>query len=300
MIINKPNPKVFEKQSVQYLMQGINLIYEKERDNAEAYGEDFDNTNFWNYHQGILSNSLMLLFQSLENFLKSQVCKISPFLLIAAEPKKWGSSKQNIDFNDLFMHPFDDLLVIYLELGLGSISDQTATKLEELRKKRNQVTHGVLTSRLTTDYVMNIFYVLVRHIWGPKVWWDQIKDHIFNEPLFGMYDTDVEKAYLNLYVEFFVKYFGFKRTGEIFGVDLKQRRYYCPYCHYWLNKEVDVADAVYAILVPNKPTSTNLYCMVCDQNHTVTRQSCVHADCKGNVISDDGQCLTCFSDQSEE
>lgn len=47
------------------------------------------------------------------------------------------------------------------------------------------------------------------------------------------------------------------------------------------------------ILFPNKPTSTNLYCVVCDQNYKVIRSNCVNEDCKGNVISEDETCLTC-------
>lgn len=296
MIINIPKPKDFEKQSVQYLMQALNLIYEKERE-LEYFDKNEDERKktrdkYWSYHQGILSNTLALLFLSLENYLKREICNVSAFLLLADAPRKWKTSK-NTEYNELFIHQFDDLLVLYFELGLGAINEYTIAKLEELRKKRNQITHAVLTERLTSEYVMNVFYTLVRHIWGPKVWWDQLKNHIFNEPMFGAYDSDIEKAYLNFYVDFFVSYFGLKRTGEIFGVNFKQRRYYCPYCDYWLNHDDDIGEAKYAILFPNKPTSTNLYCVVCGQNYKVIRSNCVDEDCKGNVISEDETCLTC-------
>lgn len=298
MIVNRPKPNIFEKQSVQYLIQAVNLIYEKERDlDLISEGMEIERAEFWNYHQGILANALTLLFQSLENYLKHKISSVSPFLLIAAEPKNWGSSKKNIDYNNLFMHSYDDLLVLYLELELGSINEQTATKLQELKTERNLITHGVLNAPLTTEHVMQIFYEITLYIWGPKTWWLQLKNHIFNEPLFGLYDSDVEKAYLNLYVDFFVRYFGLKRTGEMFGVDFKQRRYFCPYCNHWLNKDVDVGDAKYAVLIPNRPKSTNIYCVVCDQNYTVMRRNCSTAECKGNVISDDGRCLSCFNGQ---
>jgi hypothetical protein len=298
MIINIPKPKDFERQSVQYLMQALNLIYEKERE-LEHFDEDEQKKTkdeYWAYHQGILSNSLALLFLSLENYLKREICNVSAFLLLADAPTKWKSSKNTKQFNELFIHQFDDLLVLYLELGLGSIDEYAVVKLEELRKKRNQVTHAVLIEKLTSEYVMNIFYTFVRYIWGPKVWWDKLKDHIFNEPIFGEYDSDIERAHLIFYIDFFVSYFGLKRTGEILGINLKQRRYYCPYCDYWLNYDAYIDEAKYAILFPNKPKSTNLYYIVCDQNYKVSRRNCVDEDCRGNVIGvidKNETCLTC-------
>lgn len=299
MIKNKPEPKDFERQSVQYLIQALNLI--RSNDEALEFIEDCDvrKEDYWGYHQGILNNSLTLLFLSLENYLKKEICGISPLLLLSGEPKKWGSTKSSKKFSELFIHQFDDLLVLYQELGLGELTDQTKAKLEDLRVKRNQITHGVTEGVLTPSYVLETFYTVAIHIWGPRKWWDQIKNHVFNEPLFGIYDSDHEKASVTTYVEFLASYLGKSKTGEMLGVNLKQRNYYCPSCHYWLNHEYEVTDSNYAILSPNSPVSKNLYCVVCDQNHGVDREPCQESDCKGNVIGGDGYCLTCWAEQDE-
>jgi hypothetical protein len=114
--------------------------------------------------------------------------------LLSDDPKKWGCLNKDIKYKDLFLHQFDDLLVLYLELEFGSIDEQTKGKLMELRKKRNEVTHGILSEKLSPQYILDIFYIIARHIWGPRIWWDRFKKHIVDESLFGIFDSDYELA----------------------------------------------------------------------------------------------------------
>lgn len=299
MIIDKPTPHDFEKQSIQYLVQSIDLIYKNEE--GLEYFDDYDVTKrkYWKYHKGILNNSLTLLFLSFENFLKKEICNVSPLLLLADSPKKWGD-KKNIAFNSLFIHQFDDLLALYQELGLGSLTGAAITKISDLKLKRNQITHGVVKDTITPKYILEVLYTIVIHVWGKGVFWNQLKTHIFNEPLFGLYDTDQEKSRISLYMDFFISYLEKKKTGEMLGVNLKQRNYYCPYCHYWLNYEAGNWESNYGILQPNSPKSTNLFCVVCGNNYRVSREKCSDTKCSGNVISEKGVCLTCFLDQDDE
>lgn len=297
MITNRPSPEDFEKQSIQYLIQSLDLIIKNSEGEEFVDMVEVEIDDYWKYHQGILNNSLTLLFLSLENYLKKEICTVSPMLLVAGEPKKWAKKNSDRKFSELFIHPFDDLLVLYTELGLGNITEQTASKLEEFRLKRNQITHGVLEEHITPEYILESFYIFMAHIWGHRQWWDQLKKHIYNEPLFGIYDTDHEKASVTTYIDFLVSYLGKSKTGEILGVDLKQRNYFCPSCHYWLNHEYEVTDSKYAVLKPNSSSSTNLYCVICDSNYTVFRKKCEEEGCKGNVIGE-GYCLTCFAEQS--
>ncbi len=300
MITNKPTPQDFERQSIQYLVQSLDLIQSNDHPEEELEDYECNKEEYWRYHQGILNNSLTLLFLSLENYFKKEICQISPLMLLADEPKKWGSKNVDRKFSEIFIHQFDDLIVLYQELGLGQISVQTAGKLEELRKKRNQITHGVLESNITPEYILDIFYTLAMHIWGPGNWWTQLKAHIFNEPLFGIYDDDHEKASVTSYIDFFITYLGKKHTGDMLGVNLKQRNYYCPECHYWLNHDFDVGDSKYSILSPNKPNSETLYCAVCEKTHNVERRDCKEDDCKGNVFCVEDRCLTCFVEDYED
>lgn len=304
MITNKPTPKDFEKQETQYLHQAINLVFEKDQtqqdwiDNETLEAIEFNEIEYWKYHQGILNNSLTLLFLSLENFLKKEICSISPLLLLADEPKKWGARHKDKRFSDLYIYQFDDLLSLYQELNLGRITSETSQVLDELRIKRNKITHGIIEENITPSYIIETLHTISLNVWGNKKWWSNFKKYELTEPLFGIYDADIEKAHLVKYIYFFISHIGKKKTGEMLGVDLKQRNYYCPYCHRWANHDAYTYECNFAILKPNKPDSNNLYCIVCDKNYEVIRKPCCDEECPGNVITkDDAYCLTFYCEQ---
>ena len=92
-------------------------------------------------------------------------------------------------------------------------------------------------------------------------------------------------------------YIGKKKTGDILGVNLRQRNYYCPYCNYYLNKDWDESDSNFAVLHPNSQHSKRIFCIVCGETHEVDRTQCIHKPCKGNVIGGDDYCLTCWGEQ---
>ena len=304
MIVNKPTPEDFEKQEIQYLHQSINLIYDKDQyqqewlDKETLESIELNEIEYWKFHQGILNNSLTLLFPSLENYLKKKICYISPLLLLADEPRKWRSKHKDINFSDLYIHQFDDLLILYTELNLGNIASNTSQILDELRNKRNKITHGILEENITPKYIFETLYTISINIWGEKEWWRKFKSHELNEPLFGIYDHDIERSLVTRYIYFFISHIGKKKTGEMIGVNFKQRNYYCPYCQNWANHDVDTYDCNFSILVPNKPKSENLYCPVCGENYKVIRKPCIDEECPGNVISEDGMyCLTFYCEQ---
>ncbi len=86
------------------------------------------------------------------------------------------------------------------------------------------------------------------------------------------------------------------QVKKFFGIDKKQRIYICPKCK---NESSDfkMIEPRYAVLRPNTPESTYLYCFVCRDSHPVTRDDCEDSECKGNVISDEyGDCCTCGVD----
>ena len=70
-----------------------------------------------------------------------------------------------------------------------------------------------------------------------------------------------------------------------------QRRYLCPVC---VSACSDVGLEFHlAQLRPNAPDSVNIYCLCCDTDSPVIREDCNAQECLGNVISEDGDCLTC-------
>jgi len=60
MIVDRPAPKDFERQSIQYLIQSIDLITSNDHKDEDIEDYEVDMAECWKYHQGILNNSLTL------------------------------------------------------------------------------------------------------------------------------------------------------------------------------------------------------------------------------------------------
>ena len=97
-------------------------------------------------------------------------------------------------------------------------------------------------------------------------------------------------------------------VDKYFNFNKKQRRYICPVCYEEAFSEdfvhTGLSDRIpkLAQLKPNRPTSTSVYCIVCNEDSIVAREDC---SCRGNVIKIEegyeiekgyGRCLTCGSD----
>ena len=301
MIVNKPTAPDFERQSIQYLEQAFDVLYHHDHNLGGLEEETgVSREDYWRYHQGVLANSVALLFLSIENHLKGQICSISPYLLLADDPKKWGEQSADKEFSELFILSFDDLVVLYVELGLGILTTESRTGLDDLRKKRNLITHGVMREALTPEVVVNLINQAILAAWGPRKWWDLLREHAKQSPMFGIYDSDVEIAWNSHTVEYLVRILGKKSSGDLLGVNLRSRLYYCPTCTSALQHFGDDNGSKWSTLSPNEPTSEALYCIVCDTLHAVTRKKWSEPECAGNVISDEDVCLTCFTELHDD
>ena len=111
MISSTPKASAFEKQGIECLYQAFDAMYKNDQDAFEFvshYKEYKENIRlkYWKYHQGLLRTCLVLLFQSIENFFKAEICKTSPLLLLDEVPKNWNSVNQSKDFNDFHIRSF--------------------------------------------------------------------------------------------------------------------------------------------------------------------------------------------------
>lgn len=304
MLTNKPEPIVFERQCIRFFIQALDMIIKSPFSEPEAkkfYEEaDCKEIEYWKYHQGILQNSIVLLFLAIENYLKLKICEVTPLLLIDDSPRNWRTLTCDKPFEKMYIKQFDDLLVLFVELGFGRVNDQTINKLIELKEKRNKIVHGILQDDIVPKYIFEIAFDFIYFLWADNTWWQKLIKHLFEEPLFGLVDSDFESASVVKYIDNFVKYLGLQKTGKILNVNFEQRLYYCPTCHYALNHNFSYNDEPYSFLVSNKPTLNNLFCPICDMNHKVLRLKCNNPQCKSNVISEEVLCLTCLQDNYEQ
>ena len=302
MIRNKPNPIDFERQSIEYLVQFFDLIYQKEQP-WMSFGDDEPKEYIWEYHQGTLKSALTLLFLALENQLKSKICTISPLLLLSDNPSDWKTIRRDKDFHDFHIRPFDDLLTLFLELEIGEINETVIQNLNKLRQKRNKIVHAVYTQELSPKSLLMDFALIIENIWGVKIWWEQYKKYTINDPDYGSYDENVEHSWLSHEIQYLIDTLGKNITGRILDVDYSQRRYLCPECHVHVNENADNYFYKHSVLKPNNPLSEHVYCVVCDKEFEVVREDCWDKECKGNVIhfltnsqyADGEICLTCGS-----
>jgi len=254
----------------------------------------------WENRQGILGNSLIMLFLAIENFLKFEICKIDSLLLLAGEPSKWGAFGDDKDFEELYIHQFDDLLVIHQEVGSKPIDADTKTKLEELRRKRNKYTHGLHREILDPSYIVESQAIFLIGLWGPE-WLEEFRSVMLTEPLYGLSNDEEEHMQLLHYYKFFEKYLTKKCFRALIGMPEDGRLYKCPYCSNNAIESGLIVEANYSRLEPNKPDSTELKCWVCNYHVEIRRDDCIKEDCPGNVIFPEdsyyehvsNSCLTC-------
>lgn len=307
MITNKPSPEEFKSLSIQYLVQSIDLLQKTEMAFAVSghreINDEFDEE--WESRQGILGNSLIMLFLSIENYFKYEICKVDSLLLIAGEPSKWGVSKENKDFEDLFIYQFDDLLVIFQEITSKDIESTVKERLDDLRKKRNKYTHGLHRDILGPAYIVELIAIFLTSLWGAG-WVKDFKSIMLTEPLYGLSNEEEEQMQLLYYFKFFEKYLSDKKFRKLMGMPDSGRRYYCPYCTNCSIESGMTIDANYALLEPNLPDAAELKCWLCESFAEIERRDCISKGCPGNVIySVDSYhehtsncCLTCCSVQS--
>lgn len=119
------------------------------------------------------------------------------------------------------------------------------------------------------------------------------RDFLSESPASLLYSSDGMDAQVAW--EFFIVFslLSPAQVKKLFGVNKKDRNYICPKCKYD-SGDYTMIEPRYAVLRPNTPDSTTLYCFVCRDSHLVTREDCGSEGCQGNVISDEyGECCTC-------
>lgn len=280
----------------------------------ESYEEEneeiitFSSINeYWKKAQRPLSTALSLIQQGTEFLLKGHIASVSPYLLISGDLNNHSnkSDNGNIRFSDFKIIDAQDLIKVYNITSTECLPDAFKLKFEKLRSKRNRIMHSI-DSDLKIE-IKELFIEILDvcdYLVSAGSWIENRKRFIQNEPqsmlleLLSGYDHIMYKLAREIghVVDLLepaevLKYFNLGKNTP--------RRYICPVC-YWeaFRGTFSQAGLNYDIprlaqLKPNEPTSTSVYCIVCNESSTVVREDCSHEDCQGNVIEEEGICLTC-------
>jgi len=132
---------------------------------------------------------------------------------------------------------------------------------------------------------------------GRESWFVDLKESRQKNPLFGYYDWDFESIQSYKYLDFLEATIGITKLKSFLFFDIVGRRYICPTCLFEMTRNNDYMKSKWAFLMPNDTFSCTVYCINCNNDNEVERIDCNIGDCKGNVMTMDGICLSCGEQQ---
>lgn len=304
MIIEIPTYEDFESSGLIFLnlawdsvQEILSTLDQSELEQWDSDGEISD--EFWSSAQKPLITALALVQQATELLIKGKIAEVSPYLLIAGEPRSWpkGCDKTHTVFVDFRTIDAQDLIRVYNTVVANALDDAFAESYEDLRRTRNRIMHSVDKKFRTTpkEIIITILEV-VHNLVAPCSWLKSRRFYLENHPNSIAYSTDHLEGSLAQEIIFVADLIDKVKFKKYFEIDLKKRRYHCPNCNYQCG-DFSIQPK-FAQLDPNLPTSTNLHCYLCGTDRTVIRKKCNVDDCKSNVIDDEEKfCLLCLEEQ---
>jgi hypothetical protein len=304
MVTNIPSQTDFERSGIALLNLAwdsvlslyLNLdVAELDEEN----GEEARN-NYWEAAQISLSTSLALVQQGTEFLLKGRIAAINPFLLLSGDPRDWPRycDRMDLPFADFRSIDAQDLIRAHDTVAQTRLSDSFKSRFEQLRRLRNITMHMVdrrtqVDAKEVIKEVLEIYAYLVE----PSAWVTVRRKHLETEPRSQIFVMAEHVDYL-LAREIMkaVELLEPALTIKHFGLNKRQRRYYCAYCLFACS-DFSLKPNL-AQLNPNTPSSSNLHCILCGGDYSVERHKCRRVGCKGNVIDkEEDICLTCSEPQ---
>lgn len=259
-----------------------------------------DQAQFWEAARQRILTSLIIAQQGVELAIKGKLVAFSPYLLLGS-PSDWPKDKtgNGIEFSEFKTIDAQDLIKAYNMVSPKPFDTKFVELFERVRKLRNSAMHSVNAKlRISPKEVILIILEAHEHLYPDKSWVMARKEFLFSAPATQVYFDDDHIDGVLVRESWAVFNLLSKSERErFFKVAADVRKYICPACSYE-SRKLDGPVPHYAVLDPNTPGSTSLWCFVCNDTHLVSRENCSDATCKGNVISeDDGCCCTCGEQQ---
>lgn len=262
---------------------------------------------YWSAAHKPLATALALAHQGVELLLKANICAVSPFLLIAGDPRAWpqGAHIRDTPFSDFRTIDSQDLVRAHDSVRTPRLTDQFKTCFDQIRQDRNRILHSV-DPRLSIQVGEIVSFILEAHhtLVGERRWVSQRRRYLSATPeSISFAESSHGEDNLVREMMLLLELLDSRQVTKYFGFNKKQRRYICPNCKdiYPYGKTPFLA-----ILEPNMPNATSVHCVACDNRFTIQRKPCKTQDCKGNVILlEDCEtfvyeaCLTCGTCQNQ-
>ncbi|TLX26582.1 hypothetical protein FE904_06940 [Chryseobacterium indologenes] len=292
MIKNLPTSSDYKNVAFECLIQAYKSICKIDNEELE---EGVDRSDIWNYNEIVLKTSVVLTHQALEALLKAKISEKTPLLLLEQKREFWKTLPDNedSDFADLYTISGQDLLrTFFATVNIQEYTTELVNHFEEVRKIRNKLVHGISANKLSPEQVHKLILNTFSLLCGKDSFWTTLQDKFYNHPahLEGEPKFVFDKFDQYVHLEYLEAILGKGELNKHFSIDFKARRYLCPDCTGEAGVLVNDGNVIkypnfkYTFLKPNEPTSTNVHCIVCNQDFEVERIDCNKEECKGNVI----------------
>ncbi|MBJ6750742.1 hypothetical protein [Geomonas anaerohicana] len=143
MILDVPSSDDFRNSGITFLNLAWDRVQEilntlDQADIAEWDADDEESEEFWRSVQKPLFTSLALVQQATEFLLKGKIVEVSPFLLIAGDPRSWpkGCDKNHVQFADFRSVDAQDLIRVVNTVAHERLDDKLVTSIDELRGRQ--------------------------------------------------------------------------------------------------------------------------------------------------------------------
>lgn len=305
MIKNIPKGEEFERLGLECITKAFEMIYKvgydySELSNDGVISEEVTEEAYWEHNAITVRTSFIVFYQGLEYLMKMKISQKSSLLLIDNNKADWPTlpAKKDKNFDELITISGENLLNVFCAIVNSDFElEDFVLRFEKLRLKRNKLVHSTGVKDLDYKLIVKEILFFLSKFYVKDKWIELFREMFVSHPTFGYWDWDIEGAHYYQILNFVESTLTKGELNKYLPFDIKSRRYFCPTCTYWLNKEFDVIPSPkWTFLTPNSPESTMIKCLVCNKEHEIERQECETAGCKGNVTSNENyenQCLTC-------
>ena len=171
MIQNIPTPEDFLDISANLYFEALFLLVKLCPENrtletffSPEYG--FDDEEFCELESIKVGNVALLIFSSIENYLKYKIAQHSPLLLIANLAEiKW----KTMDYDEFYMHGFTDLLKLYAVIYESTEDTGLKDAFENLRIMRNKFVHSGRSKEITLETLLKVGAFFIDKIWNKNI-----------------------------------------------------------------------------------------------------------------------------------
>lgn len=280
-----------------YLAWEIAMKAVRETDDYEQFISDAsyedDKAASWQKAQPALANAFALVQQAMEMALKGRIAKVSPYLLIARDPKDWPRAveKSDVPFSEFRTVDAADLLKVHNTFSDLPLDDTFRDFWEKVRRDRNKIMHSVAPQAFDPATIVRNILTVAETLFSEISWAERLIDIKFDNTDWFLDDYSQNDAMWQ--IELAMRQLTPAECDRFFNFKPKQRAYQCPECRSKAEtKNYDELPSLAQLLSKNK-NETGLKCVFCNQHIKVERRNCNNSKCKGNVIFNN-MCLTCL------